>query len=177
MFDFLTLAGKRQSCRDFTGDPVPHDALVQCLEAARLAPSACNSQPWSFVAIESPGKVAEAAKCGQFVVPNPSLTKAGAFIVLVEEHAKLMPAVTARYHSQVFAAGDIGGAAVSICLAAESLGIGSCMIGIYDRAELAKLCGIPEDKNIFLLIALGIPASSELRPKKRKSFEEVARFI
>jgi len=176
MFDFLELAKKRQSCRNFTGEPIPHKELANCIEAARLAPSACNSQPWSFVVVESREKVKEAAKCGQ-VLGNPFLDKAGAFIVLIEEHAVLKPPVAARYSSQTFAAGDLGGAAENICLAAESQGVGSCIIGIFDRATLTELCDIPADKNIFLLIALGIPVNSETRPKARKSAEDIVRYI
>ena len=176
MFDFLELAKKRQSCRAFTGESIPRDDLEVCLEAARLSPSACNSQPWSFVAVHSPEKVAAVAGCGQ-VLGNPFLDKAGAFIVLVEEHATLKPRVAERYNSQVFAAGDLGGAAVSICLAAESRGVGSCIIGVFDRVALAEVCGIPEQKNIYLIVALGIPENSETRPKVRKPAENVVKYI
>ena len=176
MFDFLELAKRRQSCRAFTGGPIKREDLESCLEAARMAPSACNSQPWSFAAVQSPEKVAKAARCGQ-VLGNLFLDKASAFIVIVEEHATLKPKVAERYDSQTFAAGDLGGAAMSICLAAESRGIGSCIVGIFDRIALAELCDIPEQKNIFLLIALGIPENSEIRPKVRKPAKDVVKYI
>ena len=53
---FLELARKRKSVRSYRGDPVPREVIDRCLEAARLAPSACNSQPWSFVVVDTPQK-------------------------------------------------------------------------------------------------------------------------
>ncbi|MDR0629155.1 MAG: nitroreductase family protein, partial [Treponema sp.] len=49
--DFLDLCLRRQSCRNFSDKPVEHDKLVKCVDAGHYAPSACNSQPWSFVVV------------------------------------------------------------------------------------------------------------------------------
>ncbi|MDR3038318.1 MAG: nitroreductase family protein, partial [Candidatus Adiutrix sp.] len=129
MTDFLELAAARQSCRDFADRPVEHDKLVKCVTAARLAPSACNSQPWSFVVVEDPRVVPEVAKCSQQLGINEYISGAKAFFVVLEEHAVLMPRLRAFIDSRYFAPGDLGGAVLSLCLAAESLGLGTCILG------------------------------------------------
>ena len=66
MKDFFDLIARRESCRNY--DPnkkVETEKLVKCIEAARLAPSACNSQPWSFVVVNSPSVSPQVAKCVQ----------------------------------------------------------------------------------------------------------------
>jgi nitroreductase len=177
MNDFLELCERRQSCRNFTGKAVEHDKLLKCVEAARLAPSGCNAQPWSFVVVEKLEIVTEAAKCGQQMGMNPFLSKAGAFIIVLEEHAVLMPAIRRLLDSQYFAKGDLGAAAVHICLEAETQGLGSCIIGIYDREALCQLLEIPMEKQFGALIALGYPADTAVRPKVRKEIEKIARFV
>jgi nitroreductase len=175
--DFLDLCLRRQSCRNFLDKAIEHDKLVKCVEAGRNTPSGCNSQPWSFVVAETPAVVAEVAKCGQQIGMNPFLSKAQAFVIVLEEHAVLMPKIRGILDSQYFAKGDLGAATLQICLEAESQGIGSCIIGIYDREALCKVLGIPIEKQFASLIALGYPADPAVRQKIRKPFEEVARFV
>ncbi|MDR3166133.1 MAG: nitroreductase family protein [Synergistaceae bacterium] len=177
MGDFLELAARRQSCRDFSGARVERDKLVKCVEAGRLAPSGCNGQPWSFVVVDDPGKVAEVAKCGQHFGINGFTDKAGAFIVVLEEHAKLMPALREILDSQFFAQGDIGGAVVSVCLEAADLGLGTCIIGLYNREKLTKLLSLPHEQRFGALIAVGYPSDDTIRPKARKPLEEIVRYV
>lgn len=174
--DFHTLSLARQSCRAFTGQPVAHELLEQLLDAAHLAPSACNSQPWSFVAVETPELVRQVAQCGQQMGMNPFLDKAGAFIVVLEEHAVLMPKLRVLIDSQYFAKADIGGAIAYLCLQATDVGLGSCQIGIFDREALCRLLGIPQDKAVFGLIAVGHPSETQVRDKKRKPLGDIIRF-
>ncbi|MDR1965757.1 MAG: nitroreductase family protein, partial [Synergistaceae bacterium] len=93
MSDFLELCRQRQSCRSFSGERVERAKLEKCVEAGWLAPSGCNGQPWSFVVVDDPKKTAEVAKCAQPMGNNGFTDKAGAFIVVLEEHAVLMPAL------------------------------------------------------------------------------------
>jgi nitroreductase len=175
--DFLDLCLRRQSCRNFSDKPVEHEKLVKCVDAGHYAPSGCNSQPWSFVVVETPGIVKEAAKCGQQMNMNPFLSNAQAFIIVLEEHAVLMPAVRRIVDSQYFAKGDLGAAVVQVCLEAETQGLGTCIIGIYDREGLCKLLDIPVEKQFAALIAVGYPADPAVRQKSRKPLEEITRFI
>ena len=179
MNDFLELAARRQSCRDFSGARVERGKLTKCVEAGRLAPSGCNGQPWSFVVVDDPEKVAVLAKCAQpfGATTNIFTDKAGAFIVVLEEHAVLMPMVRKMVDSQIFAKGDIGGAVLNICLEAADLGLGTCIIGFYDRETIAATLGLPPEQRFGALIAVGCPASDAIRPKVRKPLEEIVRYV
>jgi nitroreductase len=117
------------------------------------------------------------AKCGQQMNMNPFLSKAKAFIIVLEEHAVLMPAVRRIFDSQYFAKGDIGAATLQICLEAETQGLGTCIIGVYDREGICKLLDIPIEKQFGALIAVGYAADSAVRQKSRKTLEEITRFV
>jgi len=175
--DFMDLCLKRQSCRDFADKPVEHEKLVKCIEAARLAPSGCNSQPWSFVVVEDPKLVPEVAKCAQQLGINEYIAGARAFIVVLEEHAVLMPGIRKILDSQYFAKGDLGAVVVSLCYAAEAQGLGTCILGIYDREKLGQLLNIPTEKQYAGLIAVGYAAAPKVRQKNRKPLEEITRFV
>jgi nitroreductase len=177
MNDFLELCLRRQSCRAFLEKSVEHEKLVNCAEAGRLSPSACNSQPWSFVVIESPDKVKEIAASGQQMNMNPFLSKAGAFIIVFEEYAQLMPSISGLLDSRYFVKSDIGGAVVNICLEAEAQGLGTCIIGIFNRTAIAKILNVPKEKSVAAFIAVGYPESGKVRNKIRKPIDEVARFV
>ena len=177
MKDFMDLCLRRQSCRDFADKPVEHDKLVKCIEAARLTPSGCNSQPWSFVVVENPEIVPEVAKCAQQMGINEYISGAKAFIVILEEHAVLMPGIRKILDSQYFAKGDLGAAVVTVCLAAEDQGLGTCILGIYDRERMGQLLNIPIEKQFGGLIAVGYPAGDKVRNKVRKPMEELVRFV
>ncbi|MDL2307737.1 nitroreductase family protein [Desulfovibrio sp. OttesenSCG-928-C06] len=177
MSDFFELCKRRQSCRSFADKPVEHEKLVKCIEAARLAPSGCNAQPWSFVVVEDPAIVPEVAKAAMQLGVNEYMAGAKAFIVVLEEHAVLIPAVRKVFDSQTFAKGDMGAAIMCITLAAEEQGIGSCVLGLYDRERLCELLDIPADKRFGGLIALGYPSKDRIREKARKPLEDIVRFV
>lgn len=177
MQNFMDLCLHRQSCREFSDRPVEREKLVQCIEAARLAPSGCNAQPWSFVVVDDPAIVPEVAKCAQQLGANEYISGAKAFIIVLEEHAVLMPQIRPLLDSQYFAKGDLGAATVTICYAAEEQGIGTCILGMYDRGTLCKLLDIPADKRFGGMIALGYPAKDKVRKKHRKTLEEIVRFV
>ncbi|MDR2387846.1 MAG: nitroreductase family protein [Deltaproteobacteria bacterium] len=177
MSDYMELALKRQSTRQFADKPVEHEKLVKCVEAARLSPSGCNAQPWSFIVVEKPEVVAEVAKTTMQLGINEYIAKAKAFFVVVEEYAQLMPKIAKIVHSQYFAKGDLGAVSLSLCLEAQSQGLGTCMLGIFDRPKLRELFDIPKDKDIFIVIAVGYPSSDQVRTKDRKPLEELVRFV
>ncbi len=177
MQDFMDLCLRRQSCRKFADKPVEHEKLARCVEAARLTPSGCNAQPWSFVVAESPAAVAEVAKCAQQMGLNEFTSGAKAFFVVLEEHAMLVPKIRCLLDSQYFAKGDLGAAVLTLCLAAEEQGLGTCIIGMYDREGICKALNLPPDKRFGGLIAVGYPESDKVRPKIRKPVEEIVRYV
>ena len=177
MSDYLELAKRRQACRGFSDQPVEHEKLVNCAEAGRLAPSGCNSQPWSFVIVETPEKVAAVAKTSQQLGANEWTDTAKAFIIVFEEHAVLMPGIKAIVPSQIFAKGDLGAAVLSIWLEAETQGLGACVLGLFDREKICEIVGVPAEKQLGGLIAIGYPANPAVREKIRKSFDDVVKFV
>jgi nitroreductase len=176
MSEFLELFNERQACRGFNDQPVEHDKLVACVQAAISAPSACNSQPWSFVVVEDANKVKQVAQCGQQNGMNPYINDAQAFVVVLEEHGVLMGSLRTSLDSQYFAKGDLGAAVAYLCLAAQAQGLGSLIIGLYDRPQLCEILDIPPYKQFAGLIAIGYSKDPH-RPKQRKPLEEVTRFV
>ncbi len=129
--NFQELMKKRQSCRSYKDMPVEREKLMACMEAARISPSACNSQPWSFVLVDDPA-IAKKMPMTMLngLVPINRFTKdCNAYIVVIEEQANLSARLGGRYLDQEFAPIDLGLATQSICLAATEQGLGSCIMG------------------------------------------------
>ena len=175
--DFFQLITVRESCRNYTGEAVPREKLEAILNAARMAPSACNSQPWSFVIADSPDATRHAAECVQEGGANRFTDKAPAFIIVLEEHAKLSPRIADKMDSQHFAQIDIGLVTAHICLAASALGLGTCIMGLFNEEKTKSYFNIPADKRVRLIISVGYSADQEPRKKSRKTLEEIAQFL
>jgi nitroreductase len=177
MNDFLNLCLKRQSCRGFSEKPVEHEKLLNCVRAAALAHSACNSQPWSFIVAESPELCQVLAESSGVMGRNGFAKEAQAFFVVIEEHAVLMPAIRGLLDSQYFAPIDIGASVAYLCLEAADQGLGPCIMGIFDRVKIAEALNLPPEKRIKLIIAAGYPKTDELKPKNRKDINEISKFV
>ncbi|GHU73604.1 NAD(P)H nitroreductase [Clostridia bacterium] len=174
---FMELCGQRQSCRSFSDQPISHETLLRVVEAARLAPSGCNSQPWKFILVESPDKVAQIAPCGQVMGINGFLKDVKAILLICETPAKLMAQLAGIVDGQYFAKGDIGGAAATACFAATEQGLGSCIIGLFDRPKIREILDLPDTAQIAYFIALGYPKNTAVRAKSRKSLDELLTVV
>lgn len=169
---FFELINKRESCRDYSNKKVDKELLVKCIDAARLTPSACNSQPWSFVVVNSEEKSPLVAQCTQSAGLNKFTDNVPAFIVICEEEAKLIGGI-----SQKYAGGDVGAATLNICYAATELGLSTCIMGSVDREKLKEILGLPESKNIRLVLAVGYASSDKVRNKVRRPIDEIMTYI
>jgi nitroreductase len=179
--DFLDVMRQRKSCRSYqAGRPVAREDLVKIVEAGRLTPSGCNSQPWKFLVIDSPEakeKLCDAIVTNEGMTGAPWRREVAAFIVLVEQPAKVMPAVVDHYHdTQRFAQGDIGAACMNMCHEAFSLGLGTCIIGVNEQSKMEKHFGIPHGSEARLVLAVGYATDPAPVPKVRKPLEEVCCF-
>ena len=179
--DFLDIMKNRRSCRNFIpGKTVSREDLLKIVEAGRLSPSGCNSQPWKFIVVDSAD--AKEKLCDAVVVENgmtgaPWRNQVSAFIILVEQEAKVMPSVTAHYHNtQRFAPGDIGAACMNMCHEADSLGLATCIIGMNDQQKMEKHFGIPAGRDARLVLAIGYAADNNPVNKIRKPLEEICSF-
>ena len=176
--EFSELIKTRQSCRNYSGELIARESVEKILDEARLAPSACNSQPWFFTAVTTEDAVKQTAKAVQLVGFNKFTEKAGAFIVVEQREPKLKEGVTKVFGSRHFADNDIGIVVSHIALSAANMGIGSCILGMFNKTEIAKIIGAPDKAEIKLVIALGKPAEDDvIRDKKRKDLSDIAKFI
>ena len=176
---FLDLVRIRQSVRKYTGKPVEEEKLHRCLEAARLSPSASNSQPWKFVVVNDPELVQKVSKetIGPLSTFNNFVPQAPVILAIVIEKMKVFTKIGASIQDREYPLIDIGIAAEHFCLQAAEEGLGTCMLGWFNEKPVKELLKIPKDKRIGLLITLGYaPEDYKLRQKIRKPVEETISF-
>ncbi len=174
---FQELVNKRQSNRAYSNKPVEENKIIQCVEAARMAPSACNSQPWKFIIVDNPelkNKLAQTTS-NRLLPLNHFTNQAPVHIVIINEGSNFTATLGNKIKNRNFSLIDIGIAAEHFCLQAEELGLGTCMIGWFKEKELKSLLNIPEKKRPELVITIGYPAD-EYREKKRKSLEKILSY-
>lgn len=176
---FLDLVKKRQSVRSYLLKPVPREAIERCLEAARMAPSACNSQPWSFIVVDDPAKrqaLADAAFSG--VHAMCAFAKQAPVLVVVVTEASTVTAALAGFVKDIkYNLVDIGIAVEHFVLQAEEEGIGTCWLGWFDRKGVKSVLALPKSAKIDILISMGYPQDETIRDKKRKSIDAMRRFV
>ncbi len=178
MSDFLELVKSRRSVRAFGGRAIRRADLELCVEAARYAPSACNSQAWKFIVIDDAEKkqqVAEKAFSGLYGM-NAFAREAAAFIAVISEKLKFPAWAGGKLRNTDFRRIDIGIACEHIALQARELGIGTCILGWFDERRLKKIFRVPRGKKIELVIAMGYPAQPKLPEKYLKDKGEVVSF-
>ena len=173
---FLELAQKRYSCRKYADTPVEREKLMHCIEAARMAPSACNSQPWRFILVDDPQMVSKAGPLMKSGGINKFAEQAKAFIIILPDKGNIPAKMGGIFTGHDYTSIDIGIATAHLTLAAAEQGLGSCIMGIFQEKPLKELLGIPKSERIELVLALGYPASDEIPPKKRRTTEQVISF-
>jgi nitroreductase len=176
--DFLDLVKKRQSDRAYDSNrPVEAEKLDYIMEAVRLAPSACNAQPWKFIVVNEPLIVKETASCvaDKALGMNHFAFQAPVFIVVLEEAANFTSTLGSTVKQKHFPHMDLGIAAAHITLAAAEQGLGTCIVGWFNEKKLRKVLDIPSSKRPVLVITLGY-STQTLREKKRKKTEDVVSY-
>lgn len=175
----MDLIQKRRSVRKYLpGRRIPREDLLKCIEAARLAPSACNSQPWKFIIVDEPElmqKVTGEIFSGIYSM-NKFAREASALIVAVAEKGKFLSIAGGQIRNTRYYLVDMGIACEHLILQAAELGIGSCWIGWFDEKKLKKLLAIPKSKKIDVVISLGYPENDQLVPKARKALNDIHAF-
>ena len=176
--NFIELAYKRFSCRSYKQTPVEKDDIMKCVEAARLAPSACNSQPWKFVIVDLPELKAKLADvvCDKALGMNSFAHHAPVIVAIVSQRQKLSARLGGIIKRKSFSQMDIGITSEHFCLQAAELGLGTCMIGWFNEKQAKKLLNVPAGQRIELIITLGHPMINKPPAKNRKSTEEIVSF-
>lgn len=160
--NIIQLIKSRRSIRQFQQRPIPTEVLIECVDCARLGPSAMNLQPLEYMLVTAPELVervfpllAWAGYIRPYGNPEPGNLPVAYLIVLVNKNR-----MKSRY------ANDVGAAVENFILAAWSFGIGTCWIGTVERTQLRQLLAIPEDFEIDAVIACGYPAETPVLEEK-----------
>ena len=167
---FLELARNRYSCRKFDSRPVSRGLILAVIEAAQLAPSAKKQQPWTFLVIEGGDARREvAASYGR-----DWINTAPVYIVALGDKSQAwVRPVDGKNHMDV----DLSIAIEHMCLAATSLGLGTCWVCNFDAPALKSALGLPETVEPVAIIPLGYPAEDTQIPlKKRKQVDEIVKW-
>ena len=166
--DFMEIANTRQSCRSYDeGKIVEQEKLEAVLKAARLAPSACNGQPYHITVCR--GEAAAAvAKATQGMGMNKFASQAPVLLVISEEDYVASAAMGAKLKKNDYRSIDIGIVSAYITAEAAAQGLGTCLLGWFDDDKIRTVCGL--EHPVRLVITLGYPADT-LRTKKRKDLD------
>lgn len=172
--NFSELMYKRQSCRGYDESrEVEPEKLDAILEAARVAPSACNSQPYHFTVCRG-AKAKEVAKATQGMGMNKFASQAPVLIVVSEENYSKSAALGAKIKNNDFRSIDIGIAVAYLTAAATEQGLSTCILGWLDDDKLRSICGLKQ--TVRLVITLGYATDDTVRPKKRKDMENLVTY-
>lgn len=166
--DIFEVFDKRYSCRKYADKKVEREKLVKIVECARLAPSACNTQPWNFVIVDDAEKVALISKATQkgMIGINKFTTAVPAFIVLVREKPNMTGRIASAL-SRDYSPNDIGIAIATMSYTATALGLGNCILGWFDEKKVSEALGIPKSSYPDLILAVGYEDGEKKSPTKK----------
>lgn len=171
--DFYKVIRTRRSIRSFKPDPIPPDVLERILDAARIAPSGSNRQPWLFILVDDPDTKRRLAECcsrQMFIAEAPVVVVVCGFNIHYNRGG---------YMGDLSMLVDCSIATTHLILAARAEGVGSCWIGAFDNNCVKKLLGIPEDVNVVAVVPLGYPkddAFVDVSVESRKSLSDIVRL-
>ena len=174
--NFLEIAQQRQSCRAYDeARAVEPEKLNAVLEAARLAPSACNGQPYHFTVCQGETAEAVALACRGLGM-NKFAVQAPVVIVVSEEPYVKSAAMGAKVKNNDYRSIDIGITVAYLTAEAAAQGLSTCILGWLDDAKIREICGLQYPAR--LVITLGYAKEDDkLREKKRKDISELVTYL
>lgn len=174
--NILNLLQNRKSVRVYNNKHIDKGTILSCLEAARLSPSACNKQPWEFIVMKNNKSTIGKLFVGKFY-PNKFAEKAPIVIAVIANPDEKTSRMAEYIHGEKYYLVDIGIACSNLILRAWELGLGSCIIGWFDKDLAHHLLQLPKRKQVIALITLGyFDRRISSKRKCRKSIKEVVRF-
>ena len=166
--DYSQLIAQRYSVRAYRPDPVEDEKLKQVLEAARLAPTAANRQPFQLVVMHTAGREQELGR----IYRREWFVQAPIIIAVCAVSSQAWVRESDRFNARMIDAAIV---ADHLILAAADLGLGTCWIAAFNVAAAREVLGLPEDVEPVIFTPLGYPADSA-GPKVRKPLEELVRY-
>ncbi len=167
--EFIELAKKRCSIRSYMDKAVTKKQLTEVLEAGRLAPTACNYQPFQFIVVQEKENLATLAAG----YPADWFGEAPVVIAICTQPAKAWK--RAKHDDRSYVDVDAAIAADHITLAAQDLGLGTCWVGAFNPKMIREALAVPRSAEPLILLTLGHP-NEKGRPKTRKPLEELVRY-
>ena len=151
--EMMELIKTRHSVRDFLADPVPKEVLDEMLDAARLAPSAQNKQPWRYLVFTDPERIKELARhCGLIGLSNFFIKKAPCLIIACAETKK-----NTRINAQDYYLVDVAISFQQMMLVAWAHGIGSCWLAAFSEKKLREYLKLPKSWKVVGMSPFGYP--------------------
>jgi nitroreductase len=175
---FSELAARRTSCRSYRTDPVPEEHIRAMLEAGRVAPSACNKQPWRFAVVRD--KDSRRQLVDDAFLPGFSMKwahDAPVIFALGFERSLVTHRVASRLSGVDYALMDLGIAGEHIVLQATELGLGTCWIGWIRPKVVEKIVGWPGGIHARALITVGWPGDTDMARRPRLDLSDIATWI
>ena len=175
---FLQLVRSRRSIRRYLDKPVEREKVLTCIEAARLAPSADNVQPWRFLILDEPDlrtRFAKAVFSGIYSISKFAV-KAPVLILILARLDIIANRIGKQIQNISYYYIDIGIAGEHIVLQAEELGLGTCWVGCFNPRKARKFLKIPRKYKIVSLMAVGYYEKKPSKDRKRKALQEIAWF-
>lgn len=172
---------RRTSCRAYESRPIPEAALMQILDAARLAPSACNQQPWRFAVVRELDLRRRIVEEG--FLPGIKMAwaiEAPVHVVIGMERSFMTHRLAASVSGVDYPWVDIGIAGEHLVLAATGLGLGTCWIGWIKPRAVARLVSWPVSVKPAVVITVGYardPHAGMPPASRRKSLAELVRWL
>jgi len=169
MLDFYDVIRTRRSVRSFKNDPIPEKVLNRVLDAARVAPSGSNRQPWKFIVVKDytlKQKMVPLCKNQDFIADAP---------LIVVACGQRLPINRGGYMGEMSILLDVSIAFTQLILAARAEGLGTCWIGAFNNEELKKLLGVPSEFEVVAVTPLGYPSDSDIftESENRKTMNEI----
>ncbi len=177
----LDIIKERFSVRKYADKPIEDEKLNLILEAARLAPSASNSQPWRFYVVKDKEKIeilSHKMPLGTEVVLNSFIKQAPVVVVATAGPISLLQRAASFIVNKKWYYLDVAIALEHMVLTAWELGIGSCWIGWFDEKKIKNILGIPKEQEVIAMLTLGYPKEEKLPfQKHRKRLEEIVKLL
>jgi nitroreductase len=165
----LEIIRDRRSIRRYRRDPVPEETLSRVLEAARLAPSAKNLQPWRFIVVRDPATKAALAKAS---FDQVFMSEADIVIAACGLPREAYPRQGRFMNSWPI---DLAIAVEHLVLQAAEEGLGTCWIGAFQESEAKVVLGVPDGVRVMAMTPLGWPAETP-PPRERKATEKIVSY-
>ena len=176
----IAAIASRRSIRAYADEPVSEEALAQILEAARLAPSGSNTQPWHYIVIRSAERRAAVAKVSH---DQKWMNTAPLFIACVGDIGSRIPDYDGPPLDERSALPelkqlirDMGIGIEHLVLEAENQGLGTCWVAWFTQDEIRRVLGVPDSAYVVAVVTIGVPLKRPETPHRRRAMDDIVHY-